>query len=133
MAAIGNHETNLERSGKPPAMTTRKHQSRPGQPARGQAAARLAADPGAQATVRDQLEDAPVGWAEAQDQLAAALGLSVLLVAGRQPPALVTSNNNSICRAFQSSPEHASLCDPFCGEAHRRAFAAGSAVTLVVF
>jgi diguanylate cyclase (GGDEF)-like protein len=109
-------------------MTTRKHQSRAGQAAKTQESARQAAEPGTPATVRDQLEDAPAGWADAQDKLASALGVSVLLVAGRQPPALVTSNNNSICRAFQSSPEYASLCDPFCGDAHRRALAAGSAV-----
>src|SRR4030095_13148236 len=52
----------------------------------------------------------------------------VLLVDGRQPPALVASNNNSICHAFQSSPEYGSLCDPYCGDAHRRALSAGSAV-----
>ena len=48
-------------------------------------------------------------------------GLSLLLVEGHQPPALVVSNNNSICRAIQSSADHAALCDPYCGEAHRRA------------
>jgi len=63
-----------------------------------------------------------------QDKLAAALGLSVLLVDGHQPPALVASNNNSICHAFQSSREHVRLCDPYCGEAHRRALSAGSTV-----
>lgn len=63
-----------------------------------------------------------------QEKLAAAAGLSVLLVDGRQPPALVSSNNNSICHAFQSSMEYVSLCDPYCGDAHRRALSAGSAV-----
>ncbi|HYN83919.1 MAG TPA: diguanylate cyclase [Pyrinomonadaceae bacterium] len=69
----------------------------------------------------------PPGWAAVQESLAAAAGLSVLLVGGRQPPSLHVSNNNSICRAFQSSPNLARLCDPFCGEAHRRALAAGEA------
>jgi diguanylate cyclase (GGDEF)-like protein len=78
--------------------------------------------------VQQHPEDAPPGWAEVQGKLAAASGLSVLLVDGRQPPALVASNNNSICRAFQSSLEYVSLCDPYCGDAHRRALAAGSAV-----
>ena len=63
-----------------------------------------------------------------QEKLAAAAGLSVLLVDGRQPPALVASNNNSICHAFQSSLEYVSLCDPYCGDAHRRALSAGSTV-----
>jgi diguanylate cyclase (GGDEF)-like protein len=78
--------------------------------------------------VQEHPEDAPAGWAEVQDKLAAASGLSVLLVDGRQPPALVASNNNSICNAFQSSPEYVGLCDPYCGEAYRRALSAGSAV-----
>ncbi len=63
-----------------------------------------------------------------QEKLAASAGLSLLLVDGRQPPAIVASNNNSICHAFQSSMEHVSLCDPYCGDAHRRALRAGSAV-----
>jgi diguanylate cyclase (GGDEF)-like protein len=71
-------------------------------------------------------EDAPPAWAEVQEKLAKSAGLSILLVDGHQPPALVVSNNNSICHAFQSSPEHVTLCDPYCGDAHRRAMAAGS-------
>ena len=47
--------------------------------------------------------------------------MSLLLVDGHQPPAIAVSNNNSICEAFQSSPEHVKLCDPYCGDAHRRA------------
>jgi diguanylate cyclase (GGDEF)-like protein len=78
--------------------------------------------------VQEHPEDAPAGWAAVQHKLAAAAGLSVLLVDGRQPPALIASNNNSICQAFQSSLEYVSLCDPFCGDAHRRALTAGSAV-----
>ena len=78
--------------------------------------------------VQEHPEDAPAGWAAVQDKLAATAGLSVLLVDGRQPPALVASNNNSICHAFQSSLEYVSLCDPYCGDAHRRALSAGSAV-----
>jgi diguanylate cyclase (GGDEF)-like protein len=73
-------------------------------------------------------EDAPAGWVAVQQKLAATSGLSVLLVDGRQPPALVASNNNSICHAFQSSMEYVALCDPYCGDAHRRALSAGSAV-----
>lgn len=78
--------------------------------------------------VQEHPEDAPPGWAEVQEKLAAAAGLSVLLVDGHQPPALVASNNNSICHAFQSSLEYVSLCDPYCGDAHRRALSAGSTV-----
>src|SRR5438874_4767116 len=78
--------------------------------------------------VQEHREDAPAGWAEVQEKLAASSGLSVLLVDGRQPPALVASNNNSICHAFQSSLEYVSLCDPYCGDAHRRALTAGSAI-----
>lgn len=78
--------------------------------------------------VQEHPEDAPPGWVDVQEKLASSLGLSVLLVDGRQPPALVASNNNSICHAFQSSAEHVSLCDPYCGDAHRRAMSAGSVV-----
>ena len=70
----------------------------------------------------------PHGWAEAQENLASASGLSLLLVEGRQPPALSVANNNSICQAFQSSPAHAHLCQPDCGEAHARAAREGRAV-----
>ncbi|HJU53750.1 MAG TPA: diguanylate cyclase [Pyrinomonadaceae bacterium] len=73
-------------------------------------------------------EETPDNWAEEQDSLSAAAGLSVLLVEGRQPPALHVSNNNSICQAFQSSPEHVQLCDPYCGVAHERATKAGGPV-----
>jgi diguanylate cyclase (GGDEF)-like protein len=64
-------------------------------------------------------------WADKQEELAERAGLSLLLVEGFQPPALQVSNNNSICHAIQSSPRHANLCDPFCGEAHSRALSAG--------
>ncbi|MDX6695404.1 MAG: hypothetical protein QOF02_3007 [Blastocatellia bacterium] len=64
-------------------------------------------------------------WAEAQESLAAASGLAILLVSGPQPPSLSVSNNNSICQAFQSSPAHVKLCDPYCGQAHERALKAG--------
>jgi diguanylate cyclase (GGDEF)-like protein len=73
-------------------------------------------------------EDAPVGWIDVQEDLAESLNLSVLLVDGRQPPALALSNNNSICQAFQTSPEFVRLCDPYCGDAHKRAMSAGSTV-----
>lgn len=75
---------------------------------------------------REDSEKAPPGWAAIQEKVAAESGLAVLLVEGYQPPALVVSNNNSICHAFQSSPEHVSLCDPYCGDAHRRAISAGT-------
>lgn len=80
------------------------------------------------AIAQEHPEDAPAGWAEVQQRLAAAAGLPILLVNGRQPPALVVSNNNSICHAFQSSPQHVSLCDPYCGDAHRRAMSSGGVV-----
>ncbi|MGB9181363.1 MAG: diguanylate cyclase [Pyrinomonadaceae bacterium] len=67
----------------------------------------------------------PDGWTDVQASLAAANGLSILLVAGHQPPALAVSNNNSICQAFQSSPDYVRLCDPFCGKAYERALDAG--------
>lgn len=80
------------------------------------------------AIVQEHPLDAPAGWVEVQEKLASASGLAILLVDGRQPPALVASNNNSICQAFQSSLEYVSLCDPYCGDAHRRALSAGSTV-----
>jgi diguanylate cyclase (GGDEF)-like protein len=78
--------------------------------------------------VQEHAEDAPLGWKETQEVLAAGAGLSLLLVDGRQPPAIAVSNNNSICEAFQSSPEYGKLCDPYCGDAHRRAMSAGTMV-----
>jgi diguanylate cyclase (GGDEF)-like protein len=77
-------------------------------------------------SVQSQATAAPEEWAEAQDSLAAASGLSILLVGGPQPPSLAVSNNNSICQAFQSSPKHVRLCDPYCGQAHERAIKAGT-------
>ena len=62
----------------------------------------------------------PEGWADMQESLAASSGLSLLLVEGRQPPALQISNNNSICNAFQSSPSHNHYCEKYCGTAHKR-------------
>ena len=71
-------------------------------------------------------ERAPSGWDEVQRSVAESSGISMLLVQGHQPPALAVSNNNSICNALQTSPRHAGLCDPFCGEAHARALTAGT-------
>jgi diguanylate cyclase (GGDEF)-like protein len=68
---------------------------------------------------------APAGWAQVQDSIAGATGLSILLVEGHQPPALVVSNDNSLCEAFQSSSQHGHLCDPYCGEAYQRAMRTG--------
>lgn len=80
---------------------------------------------------RETVEDNPLSyahsWADAQARLALRAGLSLLLVDGVQPPALVISNNNSICQAIQSSPEHAQLCVPFCGDAYARAHEANDA------
>jgi diguanylate cyclase (GGDEF)-like protein len=77
---------------------------------------------------QEHREDAPPSWPEIQDSLAAASGLAVLLVDGYQPPAVVVSNNNSICQTFQSSPDHVELCDPYCGAAHSRAVKAGEMI-----
>jgi diguanylate cyclase (GGDEF)-like protein len=77
---------------------------------------------------QEHREDAPPAWAETQDSLAESSGLALLLVDGHQPPAVVVSNNNSVCQAFQNSPEHAELCDPYCGAAHARATKAGGTV-----
>ena len=77
---------------------------------------------------QEHREDAPPAWPETQDSLAASSGLALLLVDGYQPPAVVVSNNNSICRAFQTSPEHVQLCDPYCGAAHSQALKAGETV-----
>ncbi len=73
--------------------------------------------------------DISTDWSATQNELAADAGLSLLLVEGHQPPALQTSNNNSICHAFQSSPIHAHLCEPFCGAAFERATAAGEQIS----
>ena len=77
---------------------------------------------------QEHREDAPPSWPEIQDSLAESSALALLLVDGHQPPAMVVSNNNSICHTFQSSPEHAGLCDPYCGAAHTKAVKAGEVV-----
>jgi diguanylate cyclase (GGDEF)-like protein len=77
---------------------------------------------------QEHREDAPPSWPETQDSLAESSALALLLVDGHQPPAVVVSNNNSICHTFQSSPEHAGLCDPYCGAAHAKAVKAGDVV-----
>jgi diguanylate cyclase (GGDEF)-like protein len=77
---------------------------------------------------QEHREDAPPAWTEVQDGLAESCSLALLLVDGHQPPAIAVSNNNSICQAFQTSPEHATLCDPYCGVAHSRAIKAGETV-----
>lgn len=70
---------------------------------------------------QEHREDAPPAWPEVQDGLAASSSLALLLVDGYQPPAVVVSNNNSICQTFQTSPEYVKLCDPYCGAAHSEA------------
>jgi len=75
---------------------------------------------------QEQPETAPEGWPEVQKTIAESCGISLLTVAGYQPPALAIANNNSICEALQSSPEYVKLCDPFCGVAHNRAVSANS-------
>jgi len=77
---------------------------------------------------QENREEAPTGWPELQEGLANSFGLSMLLVSGPQPPALVVSNNNSICAAFQSSTVHRKRCDPFCGDAHRKAIQANATI-----
>jgi diguanylate cyclase (GGDEF)-like protein len=77
---------------------------------------------------QENREAAPPAWPEVQDRLAESCGLALLLVEGHQPPAIAISNNNSICHAFQTSPEHASLCDPYCGAAHAKAIKAGGTI-----
>ena len=77
---------------------------------------------------QEHREDAPPSWPEAQDSLAESSGVALLLVNGHQPPAVVVSNNNSICQAFQTSPEHVELCNPYCGVAHAKATKAGDTI-----
>src|SRR6476619_939153 len=77
---------------------------------------------------QEHREDAPPSWPETQDSLAESSGLALLLVDGYQPPAVVVSNNNSICQTFQTSPEHVQLCDPYCGAAHSRTVKAGETI-----
>jgi diguanylate cyclase (GGDEF)-like protein len=78
--------------------------------------------------LQEHREAAPTGWPEVQDSLAVRGGLALLQVDGPQPPAVVVSNNNSICHALQSSPKYKTLCDPYCGVAHQKAMQAGTAV-----
>ena len=77
---------------------------------------------------QERSDVAPAGWLGVQDEIAAETGVAVLLVDGYQPPALVVSNNNSICHAFQTSRKYVRLCDPYCGAAHQRAMSAGAKV-----
>jgi diguanylate cyclase (GGDEF)-like protein len=82
--------------------------------------------PQPEAILQEQPERAPKGWTELQTSIAESSGISLLLVEGYQPPAMAIANNNSICEALQSSPQHVGLCDPFCGVAHSRAVSANS-------
>ncbi len=67
-------------------------------------------------------------WELAQASVGAAeTDLAILLVEGPQPPQLAISNNNSICHALQHSTTHAHLCEPYCGDAFKRAYEAGAA------
>src|SRR6476661_11008214 len=77
---------------------------------------------------QERREDALPAWLELQDSLAESSALALLLIDGYQPPAVAISNNNSICRTFQTSPDHVKLCDPYCGVAHSRATEAGGMV-----
>ncbi len=79
-----------------------------------------------EALLQEEPERAPKGWPQIQTSIAESSGVSLLLVDGYQPPALAIANNNSICEALQSSPDHVGLCDPFCGLAHSRAVKANS-------
>jgi diguanylate cyclase (GGDEF)-like protein len=76
--------------------------------------------------LQEEQRRAPRGWAPIQKSIAESAGISLLLLEGHQPPALAIANNNSICEALQSSPDHVGLCDPFCGAAHSRAVSAGT-------
>ena len=80
---------------------------------------------------QEHREAAPPAWPEVQDGLAEAAGLALLLVEGHQPPAVTISNNNSICHTLQTSPDHVTLCDPYCGVAHSRAMKAGGTIEYV--
>src|SRR6187397_991109 len=80
---------------------------------------------------QEHREAAPPAWPEVQDGLAESAGLALLLVEGHQPPAVAISNNNSICQTLQSSPDHVTLCDPYCGVAHSRAMKAGGTIEYV--
>jgi len=77
---------------------------------------------------QEHRQDAPPAWPDVQDGLADSSGLALLLVDGYQPPAVVVSNNNSICHAFQSSPDHVKLCDPYCGAAYAKATKANDTI-----
>lgn len=80
---------------------------------------------------QEHRETAPPAWPEVQDGLAESCGLALLLVEGHQPPAIAISNNNSICQTLQTSPDHVTLCDPYCGVAHSRAIKAGGTIEYV--
>jgi len=80
------------------------------------------------AALEEESAENLAAWVERQKGLAARFGLALLLVEGRQPPSLAAANNNSVCRAFQSTPAHAERCQPYCGEAFFRAQEAGEPV-----
>ena len=66
------------------------------------------------------------GAAETLEKLSSSYGISLLLVDGHQPPELKAANDNSICRAFQSSPSHGHLCEQYCGNAYTRVASTGN-------
>jgi diguanylate cyclase (GGDEF)-like protein len=109
------------------ALVFQTEDSRSSNPARS-AKAWMVKKPPTSPIVQERREDAPPSWPEIQDGLASSAGLALLLVDGYQPPAVVVSNNNSICHTFQTSPDHLKLCDPYCGDAHRQTLKAGGSV-----
>ena len=73
----------------------------------------------------------PRGWAPIQKSIAESAGIAMLLIEGYQPPALAIANNNSICEALQSSPDHVGLCDPF-AERHTAAQSVPARLRIIV-
>lgn len=74
-------------------------------------------------SVNDLAEKESPEWAKELKSLTVSTGLATVLTSERRKSPPLVFNDNSICEALQGS-KRAHLCDPYCGKAVRRAFAA---------
>lgn len=70
-------------------------------------------------------DDKEKTWEQAQERIAEASGLAVVLVEGEESATVLKSNNNSICEVLYNSEKFAPCCAKYCGKAVETAHEAG--------